>query len=192
MTNHSTETSSNNVGGTGDEDLDEHAKIGPKTRWFWDPLGCQHVSRYLLARSRVVGTNVVDVACGSGYGSALLARDPRLRVTGIDVSPDAIRAATSGWSRSNLLYEIGDALHLGMAPGCADTVVPFETIEHVVDPARFLDQIALLLRPGGRLIVSTPDRSCYSPRRRTGSIAQPVPRVGDDSVGALGPRGLAV
>jgi SAM-dependent methyltransferase len=173
MTCHSPETNRNSANGACALDFDERARIDRKTRWFWDPSKCQHVSRYLLARSWVAGRDIVDIACGSGYGSALLARDRRHRVTGIDLSPDAIEAATAAWSRSNLVFTIGDGLDLRMPPGSADTVVSFETIEHVVDPVRFLDQIALLLRPGGRLVLSTPDRSYYSPGAQRGESHNP-------------------
>jgi SAM-dependent methyltransferase len=153
--------------------FDERAKIDPQTRWFWDPLGCQHVSRYLFARSVVVGTDIVDMGCGSGYGSAILARDRRHRVTGIDSSPDAVKAAAAAWSRPNIAFMVGDALDLHMSPGSVDTVVSFEAIEHVTDPARFLDQIAQLLRPGGRLVLSTPDRDFYSPGAQHGESHNP-------------------
>jgi SAM-dependent methyltransferase len=173
MTSHSPETNRNSAIGARALDFDERARIDRKTRWFWDPSGCQHVSRYLLARSWVVGRDIVDIACGSGYGSALLARDRRYRVTGIDLSPDAVEAATAAWSRPNLAFAVGDVLDLRIPPGSADTVVSFETIEHVIDPARFLDQIALLLRPGGRLVLSTPDRHYYSPGAQRGESHNP-------------------
>jgi SAM-dependent methyltransferase len=173
MTSRSPETNRNSANGPSALDFDERAIIDRKTRWFWDPSGCQHVSRYLFARSWVIGRDIVDIACGSGYGSALLARDRRHRVTGIDLSADAIEAATAAWSRPNLAFTVGDALDLHLPPGYADTVVSFETIEHVVDPVRFLDQIALLLRPGGRLVLSTPDRHYYSPGAQHGESHNP-------------------
>jgi SAM-dependent methyltransferase len=173
MTSRSPETDRYRPNGPSALDFDERAIIDRNTRWFWDPSGCQHVSRYLFARSWVIGRDIVDIACGSGYGSALLARDGRCRVTGIDLSADAIETATAAWSRPNLAFTIGDALDLHMPPGSADTVVSFETIEHVVDPVRFLDQVALLLRPGGRLVLSTPDRHYYSPGAQQGESHNP-------------------
>lgn len=132
-----------------------------------------NISRYLLARSWVVGKGIVDVACGSGHGSAFLARDPSCRVTGVDLSANAIEGAKADWSRSNLVFRVGDALDLDMPPGSAHTVVSFETIEHIADHVRFLDQVTLLLRPGGRLVLSTPDRAYYSPGAQRGESHNP-------------------
>lgn len=154
-------------------DFDERVEMGPKTRWFWDPLACQHVSRYLLAHSRVIGDEIFDVGCGTGYGSALLARDRRRKVIGIDLSQSAVEFASAAWPRPNLSFRVADALKLEVPPGSADSVVTFETIEHVTDPGQFVDKIADLLRPGGRLVLSTPDRTYYSPGSGPGESHNP-------------------
>jgi SAM-dependent methyltransferase len=153
--------------------FDERLTLGPRTRWFWDPLACRHVSRYLFAQSWVRGHAIIDVGCGTGYGSAILARDRRRRVLGIDVSREVIDVADASWPSFNLHFAVGDALDLDLTPGSADTVVSFETIEHVADPSRFLDQIADLLKPNGRLILSTPDRTYYSPGAGPGESHNP-------------------
>jgi SAM-dependent methyltransferase len=155
------------------DDFDERIRIGPETQWFWDPLACHHISRYLLAQSWTIGQRVIDVACGTGYGSAILARDTSRQVVGIDLSRIAVETAQADWPRSNLVFAMGDALDLGLPSGSVDTVVSFETIEHVHDPKRFLDQMALVLRPGGRLILSTPDRNYYSPGAQPGESHNP-------------------
>jgi SAM-dependent methyltransferase len=153
--------------------FDERADIGPTTNWFWDPMYCQHVARYLVARSWLVGEQIVDLGCGTGHGTAILARDRRVRVIGIDAAQDAIDAAPLLWTSPNLAFHRGDALNIPLPDESADTVVSLETIEHVADPARFLDEVARILRPGGRLVLSTPDREHYSPSAALGESHNP-------------------
>ncbi|MDQ6795891.1 MAG: class I SAM-dependent methyltransferase [Chloroflexota bacterium] len=153
--------------------FDERAEIGPDTNWFWDPLRCQHVARYLLARSWLARSQIIDLGCGSGHGSALLARDQSCSVVGLDVAPGAVVAASRAWREPNLSFRVGDALHLDFRAGSVDTVVAFESIEHVSDPTTFLDEIRRVLRPGGRLLLSTPDRRYYSPGAGVGESHNP-------------------
>ncbi len=129
----------------------------------------EHYHRYLLARSRVAGLDVLDVASGEGYGSALLAQVARF-VVGIEYSGPTARAAATNFPRSNLCFVQGDARRLPLADRSIDTVVSFETIEHFDRQADFLREIQRVLRPEGSLIVSTPDRDTYSP---AGSPANP-------------------
>ncbi len=112
----------------------------------------EHVARYRFARERARG-RVLDVACGTGYGTALLG------ATGVDLAPEALRHARRYTGR--LLA--ADALRLPFG-AVFDTVVSFETIEHVRDSARFVAECARVLRPGGTFIVSTPNRELWSPR----------------------------
>ena len=113
----------------------------------------EHVARYRFARERVRG-RVLDVACGTGYGTAMLG------AVGVDVSLDALRYARRHPAR----YVAADAARLPFGRGDFDAVVSFETIEHVADPARFVAECVRVLKPGGRLLVSTPNRELWSPR----------------------------
>ena len=112
----------------------------------------EHVARYRFARDLCRG-RVLDVACGTGYGTALLG------ATGVDLSLGALRQARR---RADRLVA-ADALRLPFGR-CFDTVVSFETLEHVPDAARFVSECARVLRPGGAFIVSTPNRELWSPR----------------------------
>lgn len=113
----------------------------------------EHVARYRFAREQVRG-RVLDVACGTGYGTAMLG------AVGVDVSLDALRYARRHPAR----YVAADAARLPFRCGDFDAVVSFETIEHVVDPVRFVAECVRVLKPGGRLLVSTPNRELWSPR----------------------------
>jgi SAM-dependent methyltransferase len=129
----------------------------------------EHYHRYLFARSLVAGLDVLDVASGEGYGSALLAQVART-VVGVEYSGPTACAAAMNFRRPNLHFVRGDARALPLADASMDAVVSFETIEHFDRQADFLCEVHRVLRPGGRCIVSTPDRDVYSP---AGAAANP-------------------
>jgi SAM-dependent methyltransferase len=122
----------------------------------------EHYHRYLFARSLVAGLDVIDVASGEGYGSALLAQVAHL-VIGVEHSGPTARGAADNFPRPNLHFLQGDARALPLSDACADSVVSFETIEHFDRHDDFLREVRRVLRPDGSFIVSTPDRDVYSP-----------------------------
>jgi len=122
----------------------------------------EHLHRYFLARYFARGKDVLDIACGEGYGAALLAQVAR-SVIGVDVAEDAVAHAAENYVRENLRFRKGDGCQLPVPDGSVDVVVSFETIEHLYNHDRFLAEIRRTLRPGGMVIVSTPDRDIYSP-----------------------------
>jgi SAM-dependent methyltransferase len=122
----------------------------------------EHYHRYLFARSFVADLDVLDVASGEGYGSALLAQVART-VVGVECSGPTVAAAAKNFPRPNLCFLQSDARALPLADGSIDIIVSFETIEHFDRQADFLHEVHRVLRPNGCLIVSTPDRDIYSP-----------------------------
>jgi len=122
----------------------------------------EHYHRYLFARSLVSSLDVLDVASGEGYGSALLAQVAR-RVIGIDYAGSTVRAAASNFPRRNLHFLQGDGRALPLADDSVDAVVSFETIEHFDRQDDFVREARRVLRPDGVFVVSTPDRDVYSP-----------------------------
>ncbi len=129
----------------------------------------EHYHRYLFARALVPDLDVLDVASGEGYGSALLAQVAR-SVVGVEYSGPTVQGAVGNFVRANLRYLRADARALPLADACVDAVVSFGTIEHFGRQDDFLREVRRVLRPDGRLIVSTPDRDVYSP---AGSAANP-------------------
>ena len=110
---------------------------------------------------------VLDAGCGSGYGAAQLAGlDPALQVVGIDLSEEALAYARPRYGGPNLHFAHGDCLALEFADGEFDLVMAFEVLEHLTEPAAFLQQARRVLRPSGHLLVSTPNRRYYSEERR--------------------------
>ncbi len=123
----------------------------------------EHWHRYLFAADYASGLRVLDVACGEGYGSALLATKAA-SVTGIDVSPDAIHHATNSYHKANLAYLCASCTSIPLPDASYDLIVSFETIEHITEHQDFLREVARLLSANGVFIISSPNRIEYSDR----------------------------
>jgi ubiquinone/menaquinone biosynthesis C-methylase UbiE/glycosyltransferase involved in cell wall biosynthesis len=125
------------------------------------PIQHEHYHRYLYAAQYCVGKDVLDIACGEGYGSVVLRQVAR-EVIGVDADQTAIDFATRAYAREGLRYLQGDATRLPIASESVDVVVSFETIEHFTDHDAFLADVTRVLRPGGLLIISSPNTITYS------------------------------
>src|SRR5215472_8753793 len=75
-------------------------------------FAAEHLVRYHALRELVAGKRVLDVACGEGYGSYLLATWGAARVVGVDIAPDAIEVARRIFPHHNISYVLGDACNL--------------------------------------------------------------------------------
>jgi SAM-dependent methyltransferase len=125
----------------------------------------EHWHRYHFVAPIVAGREVLDIACGEGYGSALLARHAA-RVTGADIAPTAIAHAQARYaSRPNLVFREADCAALPFADASFDVVVSFETLEHIEAQEAFLDEVRRVLRPGGLAVLSCPNKAEYSDQR---------------------------
>lgn len=127
----------------------------------------EHRHRYLLARELAAGKDVLDVACGEGYGSYLLA-EAADTVAGVDISAETIARAKGKYRRPNLSFLQGSVLAIPLPDASMDLVVSFETLEHIAEHDMLLAEVRRVLRPGGVLCISTPDKRQYSdiPGRR--------------------------
>jgi SAM-dependent methyltransferase len=122
----------------------------------------EHLSRYRWAASLVEGRRVLDVACGTAYGSALLREAGAASVVGVDIAEAVIESARPDMPEGVELV-VGDVQHLELEARVFDVVVCFETIEHVKDREAALDGLARVLAPGGVLVISSPNRDAYVP-----------------------------
>ncbi|WP_321947699.1 glycosyltransferase [Paraburkholderia sp. J10-1] len=121
----------------------------------------EHVHRYLCAAELCEGKNVLDIACGEGYGASLLARNAA-SVIGVDIAREAIDHASRQHAGANLEYRVGSAEKIPVADASIDVVVSFETIEHHDQQNEMMAELRRVMRPGGVLVMSSPDRVVYS------------------------------
>ena len=125
----------------------------------------EHWHRYHFAVPLVAGRETLDIACGAGYGSALLARRAS-QVVGADVSQSAIdHARVTYASVANLEFRQADCSSLPFADASFDAVVSFETIEHISAQENFLDEVRRVLRPEGLFVLSSPNKLEYTDQR---------------------------
>jgi len=125
----------------------------------------EHWHRYHFASRWVEGKRVLDVACGEGYGSALLARRAA-SVAGVDISPQAIDHAKATYaSLRNVEFIHASCTALPVEAASFDVAVSFETLEHIAEQSQFLDELARVLKPGGVLLLSCPNKLEYSDKR---------------------------
>lgn len=126
-------------------------------------IALEHLHRYAMAKDFAAGKVVLDIACGEGYGSAVLA-GAAARVYGVDIAPDAIAHAKAKYQRPNVEFLTGRCADIPLADGAVDLVVSFETIEHHTEHKEMFAEIKRVLRPGGLMIMSSPDKLEYTER----------------------------
>jgi 2-polyprenyl-3-methyl-5-hydroxy-6-metoxy-1,4-benzoquinol methylase len=119
----------------------------------------RHLAVYEWIAERCAGLDVVDMACGEGYGTAVLARRAA-RVTGVDANPEAHDHARLKYTRPGVRFA-RDLVESYDEP--CDAVVFLQTVEHVEQPRAVLDHFRSLLRPGGAVYVSTPNLLTLAP-----------------------------
>ncbi|MEO6202822.1 MAG: glycoside hydrolase family 99-like domain-containing protein [Nitrospirales bacterium] len=121
----------------------------------------EHLHRYYLARELAVGKDVLDIASGEGYGSALLAEVAR-NVVGVDASEEVIRYAAERYKRSNVQFKHGACGHIPLPDASIDLIVSFETLEHHDEHHKMMREFVRVLRPDGLVLISSPDKAEYS------------------------------
>ncbi len=121
----------------------------------------EHLHRYQLARSIAKGLDVLDIACGEGYGSDIIASSAK-SVVGVDINPLAVDHASFHYRNPRIVFRVGSATDIPIQDASIDLVVSFETIEHLEDHQCMMQEIRRVLRPGGVLIISSPNKLEYS------------------------------
>jgi 2-polyprenyl-6-hydroxyphenyl methylase/3-demethylubiquinone-9 3-methyltransferase len=203
---------------------DEAAFFGNLAADWWDPKGssamlhrinplrlgliraaaCDRFGRSPRDRAALAGLDALDVGCGAGLVTEPLAR-MGANVAGIDAAPENIAAARAhAASGLRIDYRATSAEALADSGASFDLVTCLEVIEHVADRASFLTAVAALVRPGGLLVMSTPNRTPLSwATLIVGSerVLKTIPRgahdwqrfmTPDELTAALGEAGLRV
>jgi SAM-dependent methyltransferase len=124
-----------------------------------DQIFIRHADRYSFASGFVRGAKVLDVASGVGYGARILLTEGQaLSVTGLDNCGDAVEYAREHYSAPGAGFVLGDCHCMPFEAGTFDAVVSLETLEHVIDHQLFVREIIRVLRRGGTLVMSTPNK----------------------------------
>ena len=150
----------------------EIAKFDAMASRWWDPEGeCKPLHEinplrlnYIDERVGLSDRDVVDVGCGGGLLSEAMAQRGA-RVTGIDLSPDALSVAKLHALETGVNVDYQQIAVEQLAdeqPESVDLITCLEVLEHVPDPAATINACARLLRPGGHMIVSTINRNAKS------------------------------
>jgi SAM-dependent methyltransferase len=124
----------------------------------------EHYARYAFAARLARGRRVLDAGCGSGYGSAELARTAR-SVVGVDISNDALDFGRLHFPLPGLHFARASCTELPFCGGSFDLIVAMEVIEHLKEWNKLLAECRRLLAPGGQFIVSTPNKNYYGDSR---------------------------
>lgn len=130
--------------------------IAEETYWF-----ARHLAAYRAVDALLGAGRILDAGPGEGYGADLLAAAPGRTVTGVDYDRPATRHARAAYPRLGVVR--GNVVGLPFADAAFDAVVGLQVIEHLYDQDGHLADCARVLRPGGTLVVGTPNRLTFSP-----------------------------
>lgn len=133
-----------------------------------DEIRADHIARYRYAADCIkshFASNAasfgLDIFCGNGYGTHLLAGEAGCPMLGIDASTQAIELANAHYS-GPLTYYVAKVFPFTLPQGAYDFITCLESVEHIPQTEAFLDQVINSLKPGGLLILSTPNAALWS------------------------------
>lgn len=130
-----------------------------------DEIGIEHLHRYHSVIPFIRNKTVLDIACGEGYGTALIGKFAK-KATGVDIDEACIEWASGNYASNNdkLSFIKGSVSSIPLDDNSIDVVISFETIEHVTeaDQRLFMLEIKRVLKTDGLLIISTPNTEIYS------------------------------
>lgn len=133
----------------------------------------EHIARYVFAKNIIKG-KILDLACGVGYAVPILFNGSQNTLVneyiGVDIDQECIEYAKIHYSHPQAKFLTGDACdsRIYQDLGCFDSIISFETIEHIEEDFDFIKNIITLLKPGGTALISTPfghgrDIKCSNP-----------------------------
>jgi 2-polyprenyl-3-methyl-5-hydroxy-6-metoxy-1,4-benzoquinol methylase len=131
---------------------------------YWKLTEYEHFPRYTMAAQFAKDAKALDFGCGTGYGTAMLSRHAS-SVVGLDIASDAIEWARATHRHPNIQFDLRSDLGHGLEQSTFDLVTCFEMIEHVDHAMQIatVTSIASLLKPSGKLVISTPDPAFTAP-----------------------------
>lgn len=129
--------------------------VAEENYWFR-----RHEAAYLALARHCADAVVLEAGCGEGYGAELLAGVAR-RVIAVDYDESATAHVRARYPRVGVLR--ANLVLLPVRSGVVDVVASFQVIEHLWDQGGFLAECRRVLRPGGALLITTPNRLTFSP-----------------------------
>jgi len=139
----------------------ERAVEGNTPQRIW----LDHIARYQFAAEHCINKRVLDIACGTGYGSKVLYDAGAKEIVGIDISKETIDFACARYEGYPLVFQEGDITDIKYDNNYFDVITCFETIEHVSNQDKVLLELRRVLQPAGLLIISSPNRTVTSPNK---------------------------
>lgn len=133
--------------------------IAEENYWFR-----RHEIVYARLLDRCTGATVLEAGSGEGYGANMIAA-VATEVIGLDYDSSAVEHVRAAYPRVRMIQ--GNLAELPLDDASVDVVVNFQVIEHLWDQGQFLRECLRVLRPGGELLISTPNRITFSPGRDT-------------------------
>ena len=120
----------------------------------------EHLHRYASVLNLVRDKVVLDIACGEGYGSNLMA-DYAKRVIGVDMADKVISDASQKYCKPNLGFVVGDAAQIPLPDNSVEVIISFETLEHHTKHQEMFKEIIRVLKRDGFMIMSSPDKESF-------------------------------
>jgi len=123
-------------------------------------IRADHRGRYEFALRFIArGAQVLDLACGVGYGSYMVANRTHCeRIVSVDNSDDAIAYGLKYYYSPKINYQRADCFSIGLTPEHFDIILSYETIEHITNERPLLKKFHQALKPSGYLLCSTPNQ----------------------------------
>ena len=138
---------------TGERIIPEDSFCGPKTNIYKE-----HFSRYNFAAQYVKNKKILDIACGVGYGCKILVDGGASFVIGGDISDESINYANNHYKSEKNEFIKQNLEKLDFEDKAFDCVISFETLEHIKEQKKVISELSRIIKPGGILIISTPNK----------------------------------
>jgi len=122
----------------------------------------EHISRYQFASNYIKGKKILDIACGTGYGCKMFVECGAKYVIGCDISNETVDYAKEHFLEKDIEFHKKDIRNLDFPDETFDCVVSFETLEHITEQEHVIDELKRVLKKGGILIISTPNKEVRS------------------------------
>jgi ubiquinone/menaquinone biosynthesis C-methylase UbiE len=127
------------------------------------PWWAEHIHRYNEVLKIIKSTDtILDIACGTGFGSNILA-NKAAQVIGGDIDKTTIAENNTIYSKDNLTFQELDGTKLPYDDNTFDVLVSFETIEHTIHYDEMIKEFKRVVKPTGKLFISTPNFYLNSP-----------------------------